>query len=134
MTIRRWCRCFSACLAALPVHGADAHAHGHRAGSYRCAHCSHRCVLCLAWFCSAVVRCWIFGISLSAFKGRWCFAAALLSAVDGFNAAPGRQRQTPERRLGAQQARGGGGADCDATAGGAGRDWMVIVFGQSHPA
>lgn len=73
------------------------------------------------------------GISLSAFQVAGALLL-LLSAVDSFNAAPGRRRQTPEEEAEAHN-RNAVAVVPLATPllAGPGAISMVIVFGQSHP-
>jgi len=74
-----------------------------------------------------------FGISLSAFKVAGALLL-LLSAVDSFNAAPGRQRQTPEEEAEAHHKHAVAVVPiATPLLAGPGAISMVIVFGQSHP-
>ena len=74
-----------------------------------------------------------FGISLSAFKVAGALLL-LLSAVDSFNAAPGRQRQTPEEEAEAHSKHAVAVVPiATPLLAGPGAISMVIVFGQSHP-
>lgn len=74
-----------------------------------------------------------FGISLSAFKVAGALLL-LLSAMDSFNAAPGRQRQTPEEEVEAMSKHAVGVVPiATPLLAGPGAISMVIVFGQSHP-
>jgi len=74
-----------------------------------------------------------FGISLSAFKVAGALLL-LLSAVDSFNAAPGRQRQTPEEEAEAHSKHAVAVVPIAMPLlAGPGAISMVIVFGQSHP-
>jgi len=73
-----------------------------------------------------------FGISLSAFKVAGALLL-LLSAVDSFNAAPGRQRQTPEEEVEARSRHAVAVVPiATPLLAGPGAISMVIVFGQSH--
>ncbi len=75
-----------------------------------------------------------FGISLPAFKVAGALLL-LLSAMDSFNAAPGRQRQTPEEEEEAKHKHAVGVVPIAIPLlAGPGAISMVIVFGQSHPA
>lgn len=74
-----------------------------------------------------------FGISLSAFKVAGALLL-LLSAMDSFNAAPGRQRQTPEEEEEAMHKHAVAVVPiATPLLAGPGAISMVIVFGQSHP-
>jgi multiple antibiotic resistance protein len=74
-----------------------------------------------------------FGISLSAFKVAGALLL-LLSAMDSFNAAPGRQRQTPEEEAEAMHKHAVAVVPiATPLLAGPGAISMVIVFGQSHP-
>ncbi|TAG49951.1 MAG: NAAT family transporter [Betaproteobacteria bacterium] len=74
-----------------------------------------------------------FGISLSAFKVAGALLL-LLSAMDSFNAAPGRQRQTPEEEVEAMSKHAVAVVPiATPLLAGPGAISMVIVFGQSHP-
>ncbi len=74
-----------------------------------------------------------FGISLSAFKVAGALLL-LLSAMDSFNAAPGRQRQTPEEEAEAMSKHAVAVVPiATPLLAGPGAISMVIVFGQSHP-
>jgi len=74
-----------------------------------------------------------FGISLAAFKVAGALLL-LLSAVDSFNAAPGRQRQTPEEEMEARSRQAVAVVPiATPLLAGPGAISMVIVFGQSHP-
>ena len=74
-----------------------------------------------------------FGISLYAFKVAGALLL-LLSAVDSFNAAPGRARQTPEEEVEAHSKHAVAVVPLAIPLlAGPGAISMVIVFGQSHP-
>jgi multiple antibiotic resistance protein len=74
-----------------------------------------------------------FGITLPAFKVAGALLL-LLSAMDSFNAAPGRQRQTPEEEAEALSKHAVAVVPiATPLLAGPGAISMVIVFGQSHP-
>ena len=74
-----------------------------------------------------------FGISLSAFKVAGALLL-LISAMDSFNAAPGRVRQTPEEEEEAHHKHAVAVVPIAIPLlAGPGAISMVIVFGQSHP-
>ena len=112
-----------------------AHAHRYRAGSHaHCAHCGDCGVLCaVGGFARRRAGAGFLRYFASAFKVAGALLL-LLSAVDSFNAAPGRQRQTPEEEAEAHSKHAVAVVPiATPLLAGPGAISMVIVFGQSHP-